>query len=495
MILIGVVWYAALGDYDRVNAPLLYTMIGTFLAHLLVFILAIQGKFDLKLAYFSAILYDIIFIPLLIHYTGGFSSSFYLLYYLTVSVAAYMLTFWFATTTALLVTATYVLLMYPYLTMHLTFDFAMRLGFLWACFLALSYASDFLRKSESRLLKLFDTLNMRTSELEKSQAQVEMIYENTRNLAGILDSDGVVKEAMRIMGDTLQFTQYAVIFQDKYRHFYYRARSVDGHDNYHLKAIQDRETELIRKVSIMDEPVNIKDISGRDDYHPLHEKARSVMVVPMTSHGQMHGLLVAESTRSDQFRDKEVRLLTIVARSAALALENAELHRQTESLTIIDELTGAFNYRYFVQKLDEEKKRVQRYDVPLSLIMIDIDWFKKVNDSYGHEAGNLVLKELSLIIKSCIRDVDIFARYGGEEFVVILPQTPQAEAAHIGERIRSQVEERVITTDRSGTLKITVSVGVTSYPENGRPQEELVSVVDQALYRAKGSGKNLVCSA
>ena len=125
--------------------------------------------------------------------------------------------------------------------------------------------------------------------------------------------------------------------------------------------------------------------------------------------------------------------------------------------------------------------------------MIDINWFKKLNDGYGHEAGNVVLRKLAGVIRECIRDVDVFARYGGEEFVVILPQTPLAEARQIGERIRSEVESTIMNTGSTGTVKITVSVGVSSYPENGKSEEELVTVADQALYRAKGSGKNLVC--
>ena len=144
-----------------------------------------------------------------------------------------------------------------------------------------------------------------------------------------------------------------------------------------------------------------------------------------------------------------------------MALENAELHRRTEELTINDELTDTYNYRYFVQKLQEEKRRALRYTLPLSLIMVDIDWFKKLNDSYGHQVGNVVLKQLSAIIKRCIRDVDIFCRYGGEEFVVILPQTPQVEASSIAERIRQQVEQAVLLVDNAGRLKITVSIGVT----------------------------------
>jgi diguanylate cyclase (GGDEF)-like protein len=162
-------------------------------------------------------------------------------------------------------------------------------------------------------------------------------------------------------------------------------------------------------------------------------------------------------------------------------------------LSIVDELTDSYNYRYFIQKFQEEKKRAVRYSLPLSIIMIDIDWFKKFNDGYGHEIGNVVLRELAGVIKECIRDVDIFSRYGGEEFVVILPQTPLSEAQVIGERIRSQVEAAVIDTVTRGTVRITVSIGVSSYPENGRSEEELITVADQALYRAKDSGKNLVC--
>jgi len=219
------------------------------------------------------------------------------------------------------------------------------------------------------------------------------------------------------------------------------------------------------------------------------------MAVPMIAHGRKRGLLVVESHLEDRFTDKDVQMLTVVSRSAALALENAELHKRTEELSIIDDLTGAYNYRHFVRVLQEERKRAVRYQQPLSIIMTDIDWFKKLNDSYGHEVGNVVLAQLAGVIKQCVRDVDIFARYGGEEFVVILPQTPQAEASVIAERIRRRVADMVVDTRDAERLKITISIGISSYPENGKSAEELVSIADQALYRAKDSGKNLVCIA
>jgi len=491
--LLGIIWFGSIDTYWAYDVYPFFAVVVTYTIHLGLFLAAIRRKFDLKLAYFSAIIYDIILIPLLIANTGGLESPLFLAFFLTVSVAAYVLTVWFATAVVVIVTAVYLGALYPQLSVDSFFEVSIRVGFLWVVFIVISYVSDYLRRSEVRLLKLFDTLNMRTSELEKSQAQLEMIYENTRVLASILEPDGVVREIMRIMGDTLQFRHCAVIFRNITGDFYYRARLSGRRVNYHLKAITVEKDGLIRKVCDMHEPIRIKNLAGRDDYEPLKREATSVIIVPMIAHGTTHGLLVAESCDKDSFTDRDVEMLTVVARSAGLALENAVLHKRTEELTIIDDLTGIYNYRYFVQKLQEEKKRAIRYDLPLSIIMVDIDWFKKLNDSYGHEVGNLVLRKLSSVIMQCIRDVDILSRYGGEEFVIILPQTPQIEASRIGERIREQVEQMTVSDAKAGEVSITVSVGATSFPENGKSAEDLVSVADQALYRAKGSGKNLVC--
>jgi diguanylate cyclase (GGDEF)-like protein len=289
------------------------------------------------------------------------------------------------------------------------------------------------------------------------------------------------------------YSHYGIIFRDRQNRFVYRARAIGPDIRFQLKAIDADRMPLVKKVCDLDEPIRVKDIRGRNNFEPLNPNTRSVMVVPMNSHGRVNGVLTVESEAFDHFRERDLQMLSIVARSAALALENAELHKRTEELTIIDELTGAYNYRYFIRKLQEEKRRAIRYNLPLSLIMVDIDWFKKLNDTYGHEAGNEVLRSLAKTILQCVRDVDIFSRYGGEEFAVILPQTTRREALVIGERIRTQVEQAVIETTMASRLRITVSVGVSSFPENGRPEEELVSIADQALYRAKGEGRNHVC--
>jgi len=492
MTFLVVAWFALFGDYAESDSRLFLVVTITYGILVIIFFAAMRGKFDLKLAYLGTVMYDVIFLPLFTIYTGGLDSSFYLLFFLTVSVAAYVLTFYFAFAVTFVSCVSYVAAVFPQLTVEDLFGFSIRVGFMWVGFLALSYVSQYMRKSEHRLLKLFDTLNMRTSELEKSQAQLEMIYENTRILASILEPENVVREVMRIMGQTLQYQNCALILISRNGEYYYRARSISGNPSFHRKALRVAPTDLLSKVAEQQEAVRIKDLGDRKDYQVMNEEARSLIVTPMNTHGETQGLLVAESCEKEFFKERDEQMLSVVARSAGLALENADLHKRTEELSIIDELTGSYNYRYFIQKFQEEKKRAVRYDLPLSIIMVDIDWFKKLNDGYGHEVGNIVLKSLARVIQGCIRDVDIFARYGGEEFVVILPQTPQSEAVHIGERIREQVESHVIDAGASGKLKITVSVGVSSFPENGRSEEELVSVADQALYQAKGSGKNLV---
>lgn len=490
---VSVFWFAAFGEYEAVDSTLFYVVVVSYALLIVLFLAGMYGKFDLKLAYFSSILYDIIFLPLFIIYTGGLASSFYLFFYLTVSVAAYTLVFPVALAVTIALSGLYIGVVINEIEVADLFGFSMRIGFMWTYFLALSYVSEYMHKSERRLMKLFNTLNMRTSELEKSQAQLEMIYENTRVLASLLEPDDVVREVMRIMGSTLGYTNYVMILRNVGGTYYYRARCIDGRSSFSLKTLSMEKNPLLARVAEAQEPIRVNDTGHREDYSPLNKNTKAAVIIPMTFHGNSSGLLVAEANEVGAFSERDEQLLSVVARSTGLALENAELLRRTEELSIIDELTESYNYRYFVQKLQEEKKRAVRYQLPLSVIMIDIDWFKKLNDGYGHEVGNSVLKHLASVIRDCVRDVDIFARYGGEEFVVILPQTALAEAKHISERIRSQVESTIMDTGDKGRVKITVSIGVSSYPENGRSEEELVTVADQALYKAKESGKNLVC--
>ncbi len=167
-------------------------------------------------------------------------------------------------------------------------------------------------------------------------------------------------------------------------------------------------------------------------------------------------------------------------------IEAKEFYR---SISIIDELTGLYNYRHFHELLTQELKRAKRYFHSLSLLMIDIDHFKEYQDAYGHLAGDVALKVIAQITRDTVRGVDIVSRYGGEEFAVISPETTKADAAAVGERVRNAIAKSALPTGG----RLTVSVGVASYPTDAQNKEQLIWRADQALYRAKQRGRNQTC--
>ena len=164
-----------------------------------------------------------------------------------------------------------------------------------------------------------------------------------------------------------------------------------------------------------------------------------------------------------------------------------------KKLSNSDDLTGLANQRYFKNMLEQEIERAERYARPLSLMMLDIDNFKICNDTYGHLFGDVVLKQISLLIKKNTRGIDLVARYGGEEFTVILPETPVEEAVVVAERVRDGIERFRFKTDEGTPVNsITVTIGVSSFPDRAKTYKELIKTADEALYAGKTSGKNRI---
>ncbi len=178
-----------------------------------------------------------------------------------------------------------------------------------------------------------------------------------------------------------------------------------------------------------------------------------------------------------------------------LAGELQKANRKLHELAFRDGLTGLYNHRFFQEELDKELERSKRYEREFSLIIFDIDHFKKINDTYGHPVGDIVLSAISRTVEHAVRKADIVARYGGEEFAVILPETDFMGAKVVAERIRGDIE-RISLEENGTTIKVTVSVGFTSYRYTSKIQEKgpLISMADKALYTAKQSGRNAVCA-
>jgi diguanylate cyclase (GGDEF)-like protein len=202
---------------------------------------------------------------------------------------------------------------------------------------------------------------------------------------------------------------------------------------------------------------------------------------------------ISIARRGSDFSLEQCDLLAYLTTQAAVSLENVDLHQRVQRQAITDELTGLSNVRHFHELLDQEIERAQRFDNHIGLVMVDIDNFKSVNDTYGHPQGDLVLKEVARVLTEQSRDIDFPARYGGEEMSVILPQTDIGGAAMLAERMREAVAElEVRRLDGQGILKLTASFGVAALPGSATDKRYLIAVADEALYRAKHAGKNRV---
>jgi diguanylate cyclase (GGDEF)-like protein len=210
---------------------------------------------------------------------------------------------------------------------------------------------------------------------------------------------------------------------------------------------------------------------------------RSIACIPMVVYSDVIGVINVTNKKGVQgFSDEDVKMLKAVADQAAVAINKAQLW----DLAVTDSLTGLYVRRYFMVKLQEEIHRADRYNKIFSVIMVDLDRFKNINDTYGHDAGDRALKAISQFLQKNIRDVDAIARYGGEEFVMLIPDADKDAALCLAERLRDE-----LSRTRVGELpQITISLGVASYPTDGTDIEELIKKADAAMYAAKQAGRN-----
>jgi diguanylate cyclase (GGDEF)-like protein len=219
-------------------------------------------------------------------------------------------------------------------------------------------------------------------------------------------------------------------------------------------------------------------------------RTRSILCAPLISRGRTIGVVQVINKRGGKFTQADLEVLLTLVEPCAIAIENAILFQRTEQLTITDDLTKLFNSRYLNLYISREIKRCKRHGIPLSVIFLDLDGFKGVNDAYGHLAGSRTLTEVGGILVEAVRESDILARYGGDEFVVVLPETPPSGALVIAERIRKAIESHSFLKDQGLEARISASFGIASYPDHALTPEGLIQKADQAMYRVKERDKN-----
>jgi diguanylate cyclase (GGDEF)-like protein len=219
-------------------------------------------------------------------------------------------------------------------------------------------------------------------------------------------------------------------------------------------------------------------------------ETRSILCAPLISRGRTIGVVEIINKLKGRFTQADLEILLTLVEPCAIAIENAILFQRTEQLTITDDLTKLFNSRYMNVYLGREIKRCKRHGIPLSVIFLDLDGFKGINDQYGHLAGSGTLAEVGGILAEAVRESDILARYGGDEFVVVLPETPPAGALVIAERLRRAIEAHSFLQGQGLTARISASFGISSYPDHALTPEGLIQKADQAMYRVKEKEKN-----
>ncbi len=215
----------------------------------------------------------------------------------------------------------------------------------------------------------------------------------------------------------------------------------------------------------------------------------SLFVRPLFSEEEMLGMLVCASEKTGALNSYQIELLELLGNQASMALMNAKFHAEIERIAVTDGLTGLFNHRHFQEMLESEFHRMHRFSTPLSLLLIDIDFFKRINDTFGHPGGDKVLRGVAHIIRETVRNIDIPVRYGGEEFAAIIPGADRDGALTMAERLRTTIGEKGFLLD-GREIEVTVSIGVATCPHDAVNREQLIERADKALYYAKKNGRN-----
>ena len=220
-------------------------------------------------------------------------------------------------------------------------------------------------------------------------------------------------------------------------------------------------------------------------------KIQSALAIPLLEGKELAGMFILLSKKIQAFPAKQMRLFETITSQLSLILQNVKMYEETKALSLVDDLTSIYNRRFFYLAANKESERAKRYAKALSLILIDIDHFKRINDRYGHVVGDEVLQKVTHTIQKDLRTGDIFSRYGGEEFLILLPETSGEVAVKVAERIRESISNLPLICNTEEN-HITLSIGVTQLTSKRDTVQALISAADEALYQAKQKGRNRV---
>ncbi|HHV78774.1 MAG TPA: diguanylate cyclase [Firmicutes bacterium] len=219
------------------------------------------------------------------------------------------------------------------------------------------------------------------------------------------------------------------------------------------------------------------------------KQCRSVLAVPLAHEEQVAGVLVVAHPEPGRYSNEDAQLMTILSSQVAVAFNNALSYRQVAKLAMSDPMTGLYNYRYLTSALAKEMRHADSLGERLSLLYIDLDNFREINNTFGHLAGDSVLREVAGVIRRAVREKDIPCRYGGDEFVIVLPATGREDAKKVLARLQAEFRRKRFQVSDTLAVKISMSIGIATYPDDGITEAELIDAADRAMYLEKGASK------
>lgn len=376
------------------------------------------------------------------------------------------------------------------ITAHASLDSAveaLRLG-------AVDYLSKPVKPDELALL-VRRTLERRRLEQENLHLRdLLATVEDCRSLSASLDAPEIHLVALDILLARLARGRGFTIF--------HRAAEM-GCDDVACRGFTEAEGDGLRAVVSGEKAPAVDAVTQAEltASGPLHDAILAaglaptrLLVAPVRGKGAEGGLLVVPEDEVP-FTPRDLEIARLVATHARTSLHNAERYHQAKERAFVDDVTGVYNARYLFTALDHEIRRAERYGSQLTLLFLDVDRFKLVNDQHGHLVGSRTLRRLAEVLANCIRQVDTVARYGGDEFTILLVDTSPETGLAVAERIRAAVAANRFEGRGSAGLHVSVSIGVAAYPAHGTTPETLLDVADKAMYRAKSLGRDRVCSA
>ncbi len=336
------------------------------------------------------------------------------------------------------------------------------------------------------------------AQTEQRITEMSVLHEVGKVLSSVLDLDHLLKIIVEKSGELVRASRISImLYSLEEEGFVLKFHKGLSHSITNLKS--NKNSKITDYISKKKEAVLVKDITTEKPFDDLRNggiyDTNSFMSFPLIIRFHIIGVLhISNKLNGTVFDEEDFELLDTFISQSNVALENAMLYEEMEQLAITDGLTHIYNHRYFQEELNREVKRSNRYKLNISLLMIDIDYFKQYNDKFGHPKGDQVLKRVAALIKKSVRNVDIAARYGGEEFAVILPETDKEDAIEAAERIRRRVElEKFPGLGKNEEINLSVSIGVASFfKEVEKTKMKIIEESDRALYRAKNEGRNKV---